>query len=193
MTKVFIDSAMSIDGFWADRDRRSVFPLNDLYTSGMLQSLVARTGAVIMSRRSFEMADDPDWFAGNYELQVPLHIITDHPPARHPREGGGLTFTFHDSFPSALAGARDAAGGRDVAIIGERSAVDAAIAADAVDDIYLRLVPRICGGGEPLFGDLEGVRRTFDISTVDTTQHAVHIHLVRSREADTHSRQGDTR
>jgi dihydrofolate reductase len=184
MTKVFIDSAMSIDGLWADRDGRSVFPLDDLYRSGILKTLVDRTGAVVMSRRSFEMANDPDWFAGNYELQVPIHVITDHPPAKHPKEDCGVTLSFHDNFADALAGARDAAGGRDVAIIGERSAVDAAIAADAVDEIYLRIVPRICGNGEPLMRDLDGVRRVFDISNVSTTEHAVHIHFVRNRDAD---------
>lgn len=184
MTKVFVDAAMSIDGFWADRDGHSVFPLDDLYTSGILGTLVDRTGAVVMSRRSFEMANDPDWFAGNYELQVPIHVITDRPPARHPKEGSGLTFSFHGTFADALSSARNAARGRDVAIIGERSAVEAAIAADAVDDIYLRIVPTICGTGEPLMRELDGVRRVFDISNVITTGHAVHIHLVRSRGAD---------
>jgi dihydrofolate reductase len=184
MTKVFIDSAMSIDGFWADRDGRSVFPLDDLYSSGILKTLVDRTGAVIMSRRSFEMASDPDWFAGNYELQVPIHVITGQPPAKHPKEDCGVTFSFHANFADALAGARTAAGGRDVAIIGERSAVEAAIAADAVDEIYLRIVPKICGSGEPLMRDLGDVRSVFDISNVNTTGHAVHIHLVRNRDAE---------
>jgi dihydrofolate reductase len=184
MARVFIDSAMSIDGFWADRDGRSVFPLDDLYSSGILETLVDRTGAVVMSRRSFEMADDPDWFAGNYELQVPIHVITDHPPAKHPREDCGVTFSFHDTFADALAGARNTAGGRDVAIIGERSAVEAAIAADAVDEIYLRIVPTICGDGEPLMRDLAGVRRAFDVSDVRATEHAVHIRFVRNRDAE---------
>jgi dihydrofolate reductase len=186
MARVFIDAAMSLDGFWADRDGRSVFPLDDLHSSGMLKTLVDRTGAVVMSRRSFEMASDPDWFAGNYELQVPIHVITAHPPARHPKEGGGVTFAFHDSFADALAGARNAAGGRDVAIIGERSAVEAAIAAGAVDEMYLRIVPRICGSGEPLMRDLDGVRRVFDISNVSTTAHAVHIHLATNRDGESH-------
>ena len=184
MNKVFIDSAMSIDGLWADRDGRSVFPLDDLYRSGILKTLVDRTGAVVMSRRSFEMAKDPDWFAGNYELQVPIHVIHTPPPNRPPQEDCGVTLSFHDNFAAALAGARDPADGRDVAIIGERSAVEAAIAADAVDEIYLRIVPRICGNGEPLMRDLDGVRRVFDISNVSTTGHAVHIHFVRNRDAE---------
>ena len=179
MTKVFIDSAMSIDGFWADRDGRSVFPLKDLHTSGLINDLVDRTGAVVMSRRSFEMADDPDWFAGNYELQVPIHVVTDAPPPRHPREDGGVTFSFYNDFADAIAGARKSARGRDVAIIGERSAVETAIAVDEVDEIYLRIVPKICGTGEPLMRELGGVHREFDLLDVQTTSHAVHIHLVR--------------
>lgn len=180
MTKIFIDSAMSIDGFWADRDGQSVFPLDDMRGAGLIKTLVDRTGAVVMSRRSFEMADDPDWFAGNYELQVPIHVITDVPPTKHPKEDGGVTFSFYENFADALAGARNSACGRDVAIIGERSAVEAAIAADAVDEVYLRIVPRICGNGEPLIGDLGDVDRTFAIADVKTTGQAVHIRLVRS-------------
>src|SRR5947208_16386496 len=46
MTRVFIDSAMSIDGFWADREGQSVFPLGDMHGSGLIKALVDRTGAV---------------------------------------------------------------------------------------------------------------------------------------------------
>lgn len=183
VTRVFIDSAMSIDGYWADRAGRSVFPIDDLHSCGLLKPLVERTGAVVMSRRSFDMADDPDWYAGNYEFQVPIHVITSQPPARHPREGGGMTFSFHDDFAGALAAARHAAADRDVAIIGERSAVEAAIAADVVDELYLRIVPTICGSGERLMRDLGDVHGTFDIADVTATEHAVHVHFVRHRDA----------
>jgi dihydrofolate reductase len=106
------------------------------------------------------------------------------PSRRLLKEDCGVAFSFHANFADALAGARTAAGGRDVAIIGERSAVEAAIAADAVDEIYLRIVPKICGSGEPLMRDLGDVRSMFDISNVNTTGHAVHIHLVRNRDAE---------
>lgn len=179
MTRVFIDSAISIDGFWADRDGKSVFPLRDLHNSGLVKELVDRTGAVVMSRRSFEMAEDPDWFAGNYELQVPIHVITDSPPATHPKEQGGVTFSFHKTFADALAGARNSARGRDVAIIGERRAVEAAFRTDQLDELYLRIVPTLCGAGERLIGELGDVRDDFQIFDVKTTNNAVHIHLLR--------------
>ena len=175
MPKVFIDCAVSIDGYWADADGTSVYPRDEVRKSALAQ-MIERTGAVIMSRRSFEMAKDPDWFAGNYELQVPLHIITDKPPTIPPREGGGVTFTFCRNFAEALTAARAAAETRDVAVIGERSAVEAALASGAVDEIYLRVVTAIAGGGERLIDQraLAGL-----IKVVDRTENAVHLHLAR--------------
>ena len=144
-----------------------------------LAEMIERTGAVIMSRRSFEMAEDPDWFAGNYELQVPLHIITDEPPAAPPREGGGVTFTFCRNFAEALTAAQAAAGTRDIAVIGERSAVEEALASGAVDDVYLRVVTVIAGGGERLIDQPALARLSFAIKTVTRTENAVHLHLAR--------------
>lgn len=178
MSKVFIDCAVSIDGYWADADGRSVYPRDEMPRSAMV-AMIERTGAAIMSRRSFEMAEDPDWFAGNYELQVPLHIITDEPPAVPPREGGGVTFTFCRNFAEALTAAQAAAGTRDVAVIGERSAVEEALACGVVDEVYLRVVTVITGGGERLIDQPALAGLSFAIKTVDRTENAVHLHLAR--------------
>lgn len=183
MGKVFIDAAVSIDGFWAGPDGNSIFPVEEMHRSGLMSELVDRTGSVVMSRRSFEMAD-PDWYSGNYEFQVPIHVFTDLPPARRPVEGNGLTFAFHDDFASALLAARQSAGEKDIAIIGERTSVDAALAADKCDEIYLRLVPTVCGGGERLMDRL-GENRTFSIVSVKTTGNVVHMHLQRRDRAGT--------
>lgn len=79
MPKVYIDAGVSIDGFWADPDGTSVFPVDEMHRSGLIAALVERTGSVVMSRRSFEMVGDPDWYACNYEHQVPIHVFTDAP------------------------------------------------------------------------------------------------------------------
>ena len=31
-------------------------------------------------RRTFAMAEDPDWYVGNYEFQVPIFVVTHTPP-----------------------------------------------------------------------------------------------------------------
>ena len=180
MGKVFVDAAVSMDGYWAGPDGNSIFPLNEMHRTGLINELVARTGSVVMSRRSFEMAYDPDWYAGNYEFRVPIHVFAENPPSHHPREDCGLSFTFHQDFAAALLAARQSAGDRDVAIIGERSSVDAALAADQCDEMYLRLVPTVCGGGERLMDRIDE-KRCFSIVNVKTTDNVVHIHLQRSK------------
>jgi dihydrofolate reductase len=179
MTKLVIDAAMSIDGFWADEAWNSVFPVDEMHDAGLVEELTSRTGAVIMSRRSFEMADDPDWYACNYEHQGPIHVVTDAPPQRHPKEDGGLTFTFVPTFAEALQRARAAAGAKDVMVIGEKSMVEAALLSGEVDEIYLRLVARTVGAGTRLIDTPGIIPQDYRINAVRQTEHVVHIHLVR--------------
>jgi dihydrofolate reductase len=47
-----------------------------------MKDAIEQTGAVLMGRRTFEMAD-PEWFVGNYEFQVPIFVMTHHPRALH--------------------------------------------------------------------------------------------------------------
>jgi dihydrofolate reductase len=178
MTKILLDTAMTLDGFWADGEGSSVFPIAELHDSGLVLPLIQRTGAAVMSRRSFDMADDPDWYADNYELQVPIFVVTDDPPAQSPRTNGRISFTFVASFREALVAAREASRGRDVLIVGEASAVRSALAEDAVDELYVRIVPRLLGTGIPLFG---AGQRPQDFRRIDiaTTATAVHLHLGR--------------
>lgn len=183
MPRVYVDAGVSLDGFWAGPDETSVFPVDEMHRSGLMKPLVERTGAVVMSRRSFEMAEDPDWYACNYEYQVPIHVFTDATPSRKPKQDCGLTFAFHATFDEALEAAKEAAGAKDVAIIGEQSAVEAAIAGDHCDEIFLRLVPVVCGGGERLM-DESGIRRSFEIVDVLRTGSVVHMRLQPVKDED---------
>lgn len=174
-----IDAAISIDGFWADESGESVFPVNEMHDAGLVSELVERTGAVIMSQRSFEMVDDPDWYAGNYELQVPIHVVTDTPPSRHPKEDCGLTFTFVSTFFKALSCARAVSGTKDILVIGEKSIVESALTSGQVDEIYLRLVAKTLGAGTKLI-DVPGiVPQNFRIANVRTSKTTVHMLLVK--------------
>lgn len=183
MPKVYVDAGISLDGFWAGPDGTSLFPIEEMHRSGLIAPLVERTGAVVMSCRSFELAEDPDWYACNYEYQMPIHVFTDAPPSRHPKEDCGLTIAFHSTFDEALECAKKSAAGKDIAIIGEHSAVAAAIAADQCDELYLRVVPVVCGGRESLMASA-GIRRSFKIVDVRTTESVVHLRLQRVKDGD---------
>lgn len=176
MSAVVLDVGMSIDGFWADEGGNSVFPVDEMHDAGLISPLVLRTGAVVMSRKSFDMADDPNWFADNYEYQVPIVVIGGALPVARPRENGRISFEFLENFTAALAAARNACGGRDIMIIGEASAARSALDSGEVDEIYLRIVPRIMSKGIPLFGG-SGLSRVYRRTSVTMTEQATHIHL----------------
>lgn len=81
MAPVHAGMAVSLDGFVADRDG-SVDRISNptvVRDTDYMNSLIDKTGAVVMGRRSFDMAQDPDWYVGNYEFQVPIFVITHQP------------------------------------------------------------------------------------------------------------------
>ena len=82
MATVHAGMAMSLDGFVADRNGGTA-RLSDPATrrgSAYMTALIQATGAVVMGRRSFAMAEDPDWHVGLYEVQVPIFVLTHQPP-----------------------------------------------------------------------------------------------------------------
>ena len=88
---------MSLDGFINDRSGSvdSLYPdLDTLRNTEPLRESIQNTGAVVMGWNAFAMAEDPDRYAGNYEFQVPIFVLTHEVPKRLPKETGKLTFTF---------------------------------------------------------------------------------------------------
>ncbi len=101
--KVIVGATLSLDGFIND-PRGSVaalYPdLESLRHTAPLREAIQSTGAVVMGWNAFAMAEDPDWYAGNYEFQVPIFVLTHAVPKRLPRQSGALTFTLPSSIPT---------------------------------------------------------------------------------------------
>src|SRR5207247_6288193 len=96
MGKVIVGMTISVDGYAADRHGSAgpLYPdLADLRDTDYMEAMINETGAVLTGRRAFEMAD-PDWNVGNYELQVPIFVLTHEPPSVRPKHDEHLTFTF---------------------------------------------------------------------------------------------------
>src|SRR5688572_23272393 len=151
MGKIILGMTMSIDGFINDRNGsvEALYPdLAALQDTEPLRKSIQNTGAVVMGRNSFAMAEDPDWFAGNYEYQVPIFVLTHQPPKRHPRETGTLTFTFvTDGIASAIRQAKAAAGDKDVTVIGAASTAQQCLKAGLADELHIDIMPVFLGGG----------------------------------------------
>ena len=132
-------------------------PANDL-----VERLVGSIGAYVMGRRMFSggagaWEDDPNadgWWGDEPPFRAPVFVLTHH--EREPLvKQGGTTFTFvTDGIESALAQARHAAGGKDVALGGGAEAAQQYLAAGLVDALQIHIAPVLLGGGTSLFGEL---------------------------------------
>jgi hypothetical protein len=83
MARVIAGMTVSLDGFVEDVDgsAEALYPdLAGLQDTPYMKAMQDETGAVLMGRRSFEMAGDPDSYADTYELQVPIFLSTLTPP-----------------------------------------------------------------------------------------------------------------
>lgn len=119
-----------------------------------MNAMIEETGAVVMGRRTFEMAEDPDWYVGNYEFQVPIFVVTHEPPDVRPRQDQQLTFTFvTDGIASAIAQATAAAGNKAVTVVGGASVIQQLLRAGLIDELRVDVMPVLLGVGLRLFDD----------------------------------------
>lgn len=149
-------------------------------STAVVRQLTDGIGAVIMGRNMFGGAPGP-WDAANpwtgwWGDEPPFHsavfVLTHHP--RPPLALTGTTFHFvPDGIASALAQARRAAAGRDVALGGGANVAQQYLAAGMLDEMELHIVPTLLGGGVRLFDgvgdDLHGLVLDRTVATPDVT------------------------
>jgi dihydrofolate reductase len=157
MTRVIAGMTISLDGFVADRDGGFGMLYSDFdayLASDAIATEIAETGAVLMGRRTFEMAGDTDDYADNYEFQVPIVVVTHEPPPVHPKENDRLTFTFvTDGIEPAVALATEAAGDKAVTVVGGAEINRELLRAGLVDELHIDIMPIFLGEGLRLFDD----------------------------------------
>lgn len=187
MGKVILGFSMSLDGFINDR-KGSVEPLYtdllDWRETEMGKESIQNTGAVVMGRNSFNMAEDPHWYAGNYEYQVPIFVLTHHVPKKKPKETEQLVFTFvTDSLESAIHHAKEAAGDKEVNIIGAANTAQQCLRAGLADELHVDVMPILLGGGLRLFEHINAEQIQLErIKVVELPAGRTHLRfrLVRS-------------
>jgi dihydrofolate reductase len=161
MATVTAGMTVSLDGFVADPQGSAsrLYPdLADLSGTDYMNTAIEQTGAVVMGRRTFEMGD-PDSFVGNYEFQVPIFVVTHHPPAVPPKQDEHLTFTFvTEGVETAIEQAKAAAGDKVVQVPGGASVVQQLLGAGLVDELRLDVMPVVFGGGLRLLENLDPER-----------------------------------
>jgi len=167
MGKVVSNMSMSLDGFVSGPRPSSEHPLGeggdrlhrwlglgstpaDPRDAEVLAEMTGSVGAVVMGRRSFEVAEG--LWGEDPPFRVPVFVLTH--AGRAPLTRGAATFTFvTDGFPLTVSRARRAAGDKDVSLHGA-SATQQAIAAGLLEELQVTVVPVLLARGRRLFEHL---------------------------------------
>jgi dihydrofolate reductase len=166
MTKVILELSMSLDGYVTGPDVGPEWPmgrggesLHDWMFEGRSaeQSRAFATekyssfGAVIVGRRMADLGIGP--WGEEPVFHAPVFVVT-HRPAETIVKRGGTSYMFVTyGIDDALSRAREAAGSQDVQVNGGADIARQYLAAGAVDELHLHLVPMVLGAGTRLFAD----------------------------------------
>jgi dihydrofolate reductase len=166
MGNVIVGATMSLDWFMNDRngDVSRLYPdLEALRDTEMLQEEIRITGAVVMGRRAYDMAQGD---LTGYEYQTPIFVLTHRVPTTEVKGlNDQLTLTFvTDGIESAIAQAKAAAGAKHVMVVGGANTAQQCLRAGLVDEIHIGVVPVLFGEGlrffEPLANEQIKLERT---------------------------------
>ncbi|TDD06107.1 dihydrofolate reductase [Nonomuraea deserti] len=199
MTRIIADISVSLDGFVTGPDPG---PDNGPGVGGealhtwafsddpddrrILREATARSGAVLLGRRLFDVVDGPyGWDDtsgyGAGEVGKPAFVVVTSSPPESVRLAD-LDWTFVTSgLADAVAAAREravAASARsgkelDVVLMGGGAVIASALDAGLVDGLTLHLAPVVLGAGTPLFTG--GAPRTLVRRSVTPTSTATHL------------------
>ncbi|MFJ4492315.1 dihydrofolate reductase family protein [Streptomyces diastaticus] len=199
MTRIIADISISLDGFVTGPGPG---PDNGLGTGGealhtwafsedpedrrVLGEATARSGAVVLGRRLFDVVDgargwDEKTGYGAGEAGRPAFVVvTSEPPAALRLTELDWTFvtTGMDDAVDAARERAEAASARsgtglDVVLMGGAATVRSAFDAGLVDVLSLHLAPVVLGAGTPLFTG--GTPRTLVQRNVTATPNATHL------------------
>lgn len=173
MSKVISSHAVSVDGYITGREPGPGRGLGagtmlfDWYFDGdtpsrvfdgfrqsepsarVFDALAGRIGAVVAGRNTYE---DSDHFGGGSPHPTARLFVLSHRPAPEITERQTLITS---GIADAIAAAREAAGDKDVALMGGGVLAEG-LAAGLVDEVILHQVPVLLGEGRPFFRELPG-------------------------------------
>ncbi|TWD75360.1 dihydrofolate reductase [Kribbella amoyensis] len=165
MGRVILDITVSLDGFVTAPGADLAHglgvggePMHDWVVTptdadrAALEGTAAAAGAVLMGRRTFDFIDGPHgWDAetGEDGSLPPIFVVTSHRPART-RLGDRFRFVT-DGLEAALKLAQEAAGTKDVVIMGGGHLCRQYLYAGRTDEVRIHLAPIVLGDGTPLF------------------------------------------
>ncbi len=140
------DAPMLFDWYGDDDTPSQVFDNFRLSepSARVFDAVASRVGAVVAGRTTYEHSSH--WGGGSPHPMARLFVVS-HRPAPEITERQTLITT---GIADAIAAAREAAGDKDVGLMGG-GVVTEALRAGLVDELILHQVPTLLGGGRPFF------------------------------------------
>jgi dihydrofolate reductase len=134
----------------------------------LLDESFANLGAVIGGRATYEAAGA---WGGSNPWRVPFFIVTHRPEDAPPAQSG---FTFVNGMDEAMTQAREAAGDKQITIMGGADVIRQSLNSGHVDELVVSIAPVILGAGKRLF---EGFDKTVGLKQVSVLQSPWVTHL----------------
>lgn len=177
MGKTTCGITMSLDGFVAGPNQRFEMPFgdidDDLLHHWMFgepdlhkreRDAILDAGAFIMGSNMFGPKDrrgKPEWrgwWGDDPPYHAPTFVLSHHKREPVPMEGGTTFYFVDDGIESAHRQAKEAAGARNVAVMGGASTVNQYLAAGLIDELWLHIAPVTFGSGARLFEGVPSLR-----------------------------------
>jgi dihydrofolate reductase len=149
MAKVIWHITMSLDGFIAGPGDAMDWVFEHAGPNAVAAEVLETTGALVVGRRTYEVEDRirGGFYGGAW--QGPYFVVTHDAPAAVPDWMIG-TFV-SDGVPDVVARAKEAAGGRNVVVLGANIARQC-LEGGLLDEIVVHVAPVLLGDGVRLFG-----------------------------------------
>ncbi|WP_339877442.1 dihydrofolate reductase family protein [uncultured Algoriphagus sp.] len=199
MSKIFFDSAISLDGFFAGEHRGPSNPMGGVSPKihgwmfkqkafwkhikmkggtesgedgNLIDSVFARTGAYIMGKRMFEEGEVV-WEEDLYEADV--YVLTHEKREPWIQNGSTRFYFINDGIESALEKARQSANGKDIRIQGGAETIQQFLNAALVDEFFIHIAPVFLGKGIRLFEAMNPDIYDIEITEVIPSDLTTHL------------------
>jgi dihydrofolate reductase len=147
---------------------------------------LAGIGAWILGRNMFSPSRGawPDdqwkgWWGDNPPYHCDVFVLTHHPRASIPMEGGTTFHFVTDGIHAALARARQAAKSKDIRIGGGTATIRQYLQAGLIDELHLTISPVLLGRGESLLAGIDLLKLGYKCTEHVPSAAATHFVLTK--------------
>ncbi|MBZ4014764.1 dihydrofolate reductase family protein [Streptomyces purpurogeneiscleroticus] len=177
MAKLLYSATMSLDGFITGPDGDMSWLTRYFGPGPTVNRLIRETGALLIGNRTFR-GDDPykgtpqegEPFGGGWE--GPQFVLTHHAP-----ETAVPGITFVGDLGSGIAAAKTAAGEKEYVNVLGADVAKQCLAAGALDEIFVSIVPVLLGDGVRLFDQPGGANVPLERIELTRTPQATNLWL----------------